>query len=72
MQLDIQCFLGLLHPTGANDVLSYPLYVRDSFLYSFLLSLQCFLGIIIRHGANSCGNRQNKLLQAAEATRRES
>ena len=24
--------IGLLHPTGANDVLSYPLFVRDFFL----------------------------------------
>ena len=28
--------IGLLHPTGANDVLSYPLFVRDFFLSSFL------------------------------------
>ena len=41
-----ETIIGLLHPTGANDVLSYPLFVRDFFL-SFFLSKETISDVAV-------------------------
>ena len=46
--------IGLLHPTGPNDVLSFPLSVRDFFLSFFLLELLPFQNLELgAHGMHA-------------------